>query len=188
MNAIAALPNRMRLGEYSGGVGTSTYQRLMILALIFTAAVALIVLRLASFVVFEDQKSFRTLSTAYVPARGDIVDRNGIPLARTIAAYAIWLKPNEIRGDKRQLAAQLQAIFPDEPAGVFYAKLTGGKSTYLRRRALPREVSEVHALGEIGIEFPREPERLYPEYELAAHVLGFTDLGRQGPHGHGARA
>ncbi len=183
MTAIAAMPNRMRLGEYGGGVGTSTYQRLMILALIFTAAVALIILRLASFAIFEEQKSFRTLSTAYVPERGDIVDRNGVPLARTIAAYAIWLKPLEIRGNKRQLAAQLQAIFPDEPAGKFYDKLTGDKPTYLRRRALPREVSEVHALGEIGIEFPREPERLYPEYQLAAHVLGFTDMGGAGRMG-----
>ncbi|WP_420607830.1 peptidoglycan D,D-transpeptidase FtsI family protein [Novosphingopyxis sp.] len=183
MTAIAAMPHRMRLGEYGGGVGTSTYQRLMILVVIFTAAVALIVLRLASFAMFEDQKSFRTVSASYVPERGDIVDRNGVPLARTIAAYAIWLKPDEIRGDKRQLAAALQAIFPDEPTGEFYAKLTGDKPTYLRRRALPREVSEVHALGEIGIEFPREPERLYPEYELAAHVLGFTDLGGVGRMG-----
>lgn len=180
---IAALPHRMRLAEPGPAVGTPTYQRLMILALIFTAAVALIILRLASFAIFEDQKSFRTLSTSYVPERGDIVDRNGVPLARTIAAYAIWLKPDDIHGDKRVLAQQLQAIFPDEPQGEFYAKLTGDKPTYLRRRALPREVSQVHALGEIGIEFPREAERLYPEYELAAHVLGFTDLGGVGRMG-----
>ncbi|WP_187335817.1 peptidoglycan D,D-transpeptidase FtsI family protein [Novosphingopyxis iocasae] len=184
MTAFAATnPTRMRLGEYGGHVGTATYQRLMILALIFTAAVLLIVLRLGSFAIFENQKSYSAISSAYVPERGDIVDRNGIPLARTIAAYAIWVKPDEIRGDKRQLANQLQAIFPDEPAGEFYAKLTGKRPTYLRRRALPREVSEVHALGEIGIEFPREPERLYPEYDLAAHVLGFTDMSGHGRMG-----
>lgn len=183
MNTIAAMPGRKPITAYSGSVGTATYQRLMILALIFVAAVLLIILRLTSFALFEEQKSFRSLSTTYVPERGDIVDRRGVPLARTIAAYAIWMKPDDIRGDRKQLAADLERIFPDEPAGVFYAKLTAGKPTYLRRRALPREVSEVHALGEIGIEFPREPERLYPEYDLAAHVIGFTDMGGTGRMG-----
>lgn len=32
----------------------------------------------------------------------------------------------------------------------------------------------MNALGEIGIEFPREKERLYPQRTLAAHVLGFA--------------
>ncbi len=183
MTALAAMPPAERVRHYGAAVGTSTYQRLMILVLIFLAAMSLIVLRLASFAIFEEQKSFRTLSTAYVPSRGDIVDRNGVPMARTIAAYAIWLKPQNIRGDKRLLAGQLHAIFPDEPEAQIFAKLSAAKGSYLRRRALPREVSEVHALGEIGIEFPREPERLYPEYDLAAHVLGFTDLGGAGKMG-----
>ncbi|PNB43046.1 peptidoglycan glycosyltransferase, partial [Pseudomonas sp. FW305-130] len=34
-------------------------------------------------------------------------------------------------------------------------------------------VNEIHALGEPGIVFAREPERLYPQSTMAAHALGY---------------
>src|SRR3546814_15216253 len=40
----------------------------------------------------------------------------------------------------------------------------------------------VNALGEPGIVFDREPERLYPQSTMAAHALGFIEFS-----GHGAR-
>ncbi|HKR23625.1 MAG TPA: penicillin-binding protein 2, partial [Allosphingosinicella sp.] len=51
---------------------------------------------------------------------------------------------------------------------------------YLSRRALPELVAAVNALGEPGIVFNREPERLYPQTAMAGHVLGWTDM-----EGHG---
>jgi cell division protein FtsI (penicillin-binding protein 3) len=113
----------------------------------------------------------------------DIVDRNGIPLARSIYGYAIWVKPAEILGDRKQLANQLAAIFPDTPASEFYAKLTASKPGYLRKRALPEQVRQVHSLGEIAIEFPREATRLYPQHDMAAHVLGFVNRDGKGAMG-----
>ena len=52
---------------------------------------------------------------------------------------------------------------------------------YLRRRAPPGLVEAVNALGEPGLAIDREPDRLYPQTSLAAHVIGFTDID-----GHGA--
>src|SRR3546814_10277223 len=54
--------------------------------------------------------------------------------------------------------------------------------TYIQRRALPDLVEQVNALGEPGIVFDREPERLYPQSTMAAHALGFIEFP-----GHGAR-
>src|SRR3546814_7722565 len=80
------------------------------------------------------------------------------------------------------LARDLHRIFPEESAQSFYKALTKDASfAYLRRRALPEQVAQVNALGEIAIEFPREKERLYPQRTLGAHVLGFVDRD-----GHGA--
>jgi cell division protein FtsI (penicillin-binding protein 3) len=38
-------------------------------------------------------------------------------------------------------------------------------------------------LGEPAIEFAREPERLYPQTQLAAHLLGWTDFDGRGVSG-----
>ncbi|MGQ2930899.1 MAG: peptidoglycan D,D-transpeptidase FtsI family protein, partial [Sphingopyxis sp.] len=54
---------------------------------------------------------------------------------------------------------------------------------YIRRRALPDQVAAVNAIGEIGFDFPREKERLYPQLSLAAHTLGFINAEGQGVTG-----
>src|SRR3546814_6145352 len=80
-----------------------------------------------------------------LPARADIVDRNGVPLARTMDAYSIAVRPSKLIGDPSELARKLHEIFPDEPAATFYKKLTGRGWAYLRRSALPEGVrSEEH--------------------------------------------
>ena len=54
---------------------------------------------------------------------------------------------------------------------------------YLRRRASPALVEAVNALGEPGLAIEREPDRLYPQTSLAAHVIGFTDIDGHGVAG-----
>ena len=47
----------------------------------------------------------------------------------------------------------------------------------------PELVAAVNALGEPGIVFNREPERLYPQTAMAGHILGWTDNGGRGVAG-----
>ena len=154
--------------------------RLMILALIFGAAVLAIVGRLA-FLAFAATPAAAADPSAGLPARGDIVDRNGEPLARTIEGWSIALHPNKVIGDKSALAHRLADLFPDKNAGQYFALLNaGGSFAWLKRRALPETVRAANALGEPGIELLREPDRFYPQSDLAAHVLGYI-----GDKGHG---
>jgi cell division protein FtsI (penicillin-binding protein 3) len=60
---------------------------------------------------------------------------------------------------------------------------SGRTFIYLRRRALPELVEAANAIGEPGIVFSREPERLYPQTALAGHVLGWTDMEGHGVSG-----
>lgn len=48
---------------------------------------------------------------------------------------------------------------------------------------MPDLVAQVNALGEPAIAYAREPQRLYPQTTLAAHVLGFTDFNGRGVAG-----
>ena len=131
-----------------------------------------------------------TMAEALLPPRGEIVDRNGLPLARAFPAYALWFNPKAL-GEQgpplvktpREVADALVAIFPDLNLVKLTATLAAGKPAYLRRRILPEEANRIHLLGEPALEFPRENERFYPQGAMAAHVLGYVGsdgVGRVG--------
>jgi cell division protein FtsI (penicillin-binding protein 3) len=161
-----------------------THHRLMQLLLLFVGVTLLIVLRLFYLQVFTDRTGPGAIGNPLVPPRGDIVDRNGLPLARTIEAWSIGVHPRRIIGDRDEIARRLAELMPDRTAAQFRA-LLGADSNYLylARRALPELVSAVNALGEPGIVFNREAERLYPQTALAGHVLGWTDFDGRGVAG-----
>ncbi|MEH6756122.1 MAG: penicillin-binding protein 2 [Parasphingorhabdus sp.] len=183
MTTLLANSRKVQFSGKHKELAASAHFRLMVLLMLFLAIFTIIIGRLISFSIMEDAKPTRMSSSIFVPARGDIVDRNGVPLARTMQGYAVRVVPDQVLGDKDLLARQLAEIFPDTTATEFLEKLKGPRPTYLRRRALPNEVKSVHALGEIGIGFPREDERLYPQRDLAAHVLGYVNADNEGVMG-----
>jgi cell division protein FtsI (penicillin-binding protein 3) len=183
MTILAARTTTRKSGLGTPPFAALGFWRLLVLLAAFGLFVLLLIGRLATLALFESTRAYGATNTEYVPDRGDIVDRNGVPLARSIYGYAIWVKPDQLLGDRKELASQLAAIFPDTTAAEFYSKLTADKPGYLRKRALPEQVRQVHDLGEIAIEFPREATRLYPQHDMAAHVLGFVNRDGQGAMG-----
>ena len=174
MATIIVQPGGARAGKQRVDLTAIAHNRLMLLLILFMGITAVVILRLTWVGIFANSGGGSDGAAGLMPARADIVDRNGVPLARTMDAYSIAVRPSKLIGEPAELARKLHEIFPDEGEAVFYKKLTGRGWAYLRRRALPEEVAVVNALGEIGIEFPREKERLYPQRSLAAHVLGFA--------------
>ncbi len=146
------------------------------------------VLRLAFLGLFANAPTHQDMASALLPPRGDIVDRNGVPLARTFPAYSLWYNPAALGEGgpplvrkPAEVAAALAAVFPDLDAQTVARRLAEGRPGYLRRRILPEDANRIHQLGEPALEFPRETERFYPQGSMAAHVLGF--VGADG-HGH----
>jgi cell division protein FtsI (penicillin-binding protein 3) len=179
---VAPRPERLRLVGQRRQILSTMHQRLMLGMLVYAGIVALIALRILYLAAFGDHAGSRPGVAAFVPDRGDIVDRDGQPLARTIDAWSIGLHPNKVIGDKLQLAQKLAALMPERSEADYFSMLRSGKNFfYLRRRASPDLVEAVNALGEPGISLDREPDRLYPQTSLAAHVIGFTNID-----GHGA--
>jgi cell division protein FtsI (penicillin-binding protein 3) len=173
--------NTARPAEERQGLAL-THQRLMVLLLLFVGATALVVLRLGWLQVSTDRTGAAALADPLIPPRADIVDRNNIPLARTIDAWSIGVHPRRVIGDRRELAARLHELMPERSAAEFFRLLRPDVNfRYISRRAMPELVARVNALGEPGIVFAREPERLYPQTALAGHVLGWVDRD-----GHGA--
>ncbi|MEO7654637.1 MAG: penicillin-binding protein 2 [Sphingomicrobium sp.] len=161
-----------------------THQRLMFGMLVYCGIIALISARLLWLAAFGDHAGRKQGLIQLIPDRGDIVDRDGSPLARTIDAWTLAIHPSKIIGDKLDLARKLAVLMPEKTEEQYFALLRSDKSfIYLRRRAAPRLVEAVNAIGEPGLAIEREPERLYPQTSLAAHVLGFTDIDGHGSAG-----
>lgn len=160
-----------------------THQRLMLVMLLFAGAIFLISARLAQLQISADDGA-RTARAAGMAPRAEIVDRNGVVLATTIEAWAIGVQPASIIGDKADLAARLNELMPEQSADWYLAQLNSTKRfTYLKRRAEPELVEAVNALGDPGITFQREAERLYPQGQLGGHVLGWVNAEGRGDAG-----
>jgi cell division protein FtsI (penicillin-binding protein 3) len=158
--------------------------RLMVLSLLFGFGMLVVMGKLALLALWAEPAVARDMALALIPPRGDIVDRNGAPLARSIDAWSIAVHPNQVIGDKAALAQRLAELIPEQGASHYYALLnSGGSFAYLKRRAMPELVTAVNALGEPGMEFQREPDRLYPQSTMAAHILGFLDAKGAGVSG-----
>lgn len=184
MTALAAPPHPLTAESQRQQSLALTYHRLMLIMLIFAGVTALIAGRLVYLQIFTDRSSGQAIGNPLLPERGDIVDRNGVPLARTIDAWSIAVHPRKLLGDPGELAARLAELMPERSVAHYRALLTADKNfVYLSRRAVPELVAAVNALGEPAIVFDREPERLYPQTGLAAHVLGWTDYDGQGVTG-----
>ena len=181
---VAPRPERLRLVGQRRQILTMMHQRLMFGMLVYAGVIALIVLRILWLAAFGDHAGAKRGLASLVPERGDIVDRDGVPLARTIDAWTIGLHPTKVIGDKLTLARKLAQLMPERDEAAYFAMLRSVSSFhYLRRRAAPALVEAVNALGEPGIALEREPERLYPQTSLAAHVIGYTTIDGHGVAG-----
>src|SRR3546814_13202948 len=94
----------------------------MVVLLLFLGVLAVIALRLFDLSVLQNRSSSAPADpfAALVPPRADIVDRNGVYLARTFEAYAVSVSPRQLIGDPRQRAR-------DDRKSV-----VSGKSVYVR--------------------------------------------------------
>ena len=181
---VAPRPERLRLVGQRRQILGMMHQRLMFGLLVYAGIIAIIALRILWLAAFGDHAGAKRGLTELVPERADIVDRDGVPLARTIDAWTIGLWPRKVIGDKLQIARRLAELMPERDEAAYFAMLRSNKSFfYLRRRAAPGLVEAVNTIGEPGIALEREPDRLYPQTSLAAHVIGYTDIDGKGVAG-----
>jgi cell division protein FtsI (penicillin-binding protein 3) len=181
---VAPRPERLRLVGQRRQMLVVMHQRLMFGMLVYGGVIALIALRILWLAAFGDHAGRKEGLTSLIPERGDIVDRDGQPLARTIDAWTIAIHPTKVIGDKLALARRLAQLMPERTQEQYFGMLRSGKPFfYLRRRASPGLVEAVNAIGEPGLAIEREPDRLYPQTSLAAHVIGYTDIDGHGVAG-----
>ena len=120
-----------------------------------------------------------------IPAhRGLITDRNGEPLAVSTPVTTLWANGKELQAGREQWPA-LAAALGQEPKS-FAERLEQNKDRefmYLVRGLTPEKGQGVLDLKVPGVYAIEEFRRFYPAGEVAAHVVGFTDIDDRGREG-----
>lgn len=160
----------------------------LVLFLMFVAFVALIGralwLQRMNTDFLQKQGATRYARTLELPAtRGKIVDRNGQVLASSIPVKAVWAIPEDVLSAPPEKIKKLADLLEMSEAEL-RKKLDSDRQFVYLKRQVEHEISEkIVALGIPGIETRKEYKRYYPEGEVMAHVVGFTnveDLGQEG--------
>jgi cell division protein FtsI (penicillin-binding protein 3) len=159
--------------------------RLFFTSVIFACVFAAVALRIVEVVVLEGGSTqshmprFRVPAPP-VPARADIVDRDGKLLAATLDSPSLYANPKQIL-DPSEATRKLVHAFPNLKSEEVSAKLTSGKSfVYIKRHLVPRDQYEINQLGIPGLQFQHEERRVYPDGTLTSHVVGYTGIDNSG--------
>lgn len=162
-----------------------------VLALISIIAFGLVI-RVIDLTIFrhhflQKEGNQRVLREVSVPAfRGMIVDRYGYPLAVSTTVDSIWVNPNEFKIDSQSLRAlsKLLGMKAKEITALINRNLTAHREfAYLKRNLPPDTAKQIKALGIPGVYAQEEYHRYYPEGEVSAHVIGFTNVDDEGQEG-----
>lgn len=138
----------------------------------------------------QKQGEARYARTLSVPAqRGQIVDRNGVVLASTIPARNVWAVPDEASDATEAQIASLASVLhmnPEDITQKVASRVNGKKKrnfVYIRRQLDTDTADRVRAMQIPGIYIGNEVRRNYPDGEISAHVVGFTDSDNNGREG-----
>ncbi len=134
---------------------------------------------------YQQEANKRQIRTEIIPvSRGVIYDRNGEPLAISVAMESVWVDPvllmeNFDRID--QLAHKLD--LDAEKLKMLVSSRQNRRFLYVKRLIEPELADEIRALGIMGVNFQTEFKRFYPAGETAAQLIGITDIEDQGLEG-----
>ncbi len=123
----------------------------------------------------------------FIPRRS-IVDRHSVArqqaelLAVDRPAYTLWAHPRLFKRTPQEIAAALAPLLR-RPAEQLTQQLSANHSVRLERWLSPGVAEQIQALYLDGLELVSVQQRVYPQKEMAAEVVGYVDLDHRGQAG-----
>ena len=158
-------------------------RRLLLLGLAFAMVYGVVGARMGLLAASEPMEPRAAASGAQILSqRADITDRNGRIMATNMLTRSLYAQPKDMV-DPARAARELAAIFPDLDAAALERRFTDGRSfLWIRKVLSPEQMQRVHEIGDPGLLFGPREMRVYPNGDLAAHVLGGASFGNEGVH------
>jgi cell division protein FtsI (penicillin-binding protein 3) len=121
--------------------------------------------------------------TEPLPAvRGEILDRDGVPMALTLEARDVYANPSLVT-DPRSEAAQIAAVLGGSERPIRAALTSSGTFAYVDRQVDADVAAQLADLHLAGIGFLPVAKRYYPAGPVASQVLGFVNVDGVGTTG-----
>ena len=132
----------------------------------------------------QKQGASRYERTLELPAtRGKIYDRNGLVLGSSMPVKAVWAIPDDVKESSPEKLQALARLL-DMPQADLMKKLDSDRTfVYLKRQVEMETIAKIERLGIDGLDTRKEYKRYYPQGEVMAHMVGFTnveDVGQEG--------
>lgn len=157
--------------------------RLLVLGIMFICIFAVITVRIGLLSASEpiEPRSQRA-GASIIAQRADIVDRRGRILATNMETHSLYVETAHLV-DAQGTAQALAQVFPDLDADRLLKAFTGKrKFLWIKKKLSPEQMQAAHDIGDPGLRFGPREMRLYPNGNLAAHILGGASFGREGVH------
>ncbi len=117
----------------------------------------------------------------FEPKRGEILDRNGVPIAMNVSAPTVFVVPKQVKDPSetaRKLAASLNLsetdVYKTITKRASIVKIKGGK------KISNEKANEIRAFDLPGVFIGEDSKRHYPNGSYLSHVLGFVGIDNQG--------
>ena len=130
----------------------------------------------------EKNLSLEKINKSFQKKRADIIDRNGVILARNVDIYSAGIRP-KLTKDKKKLLINLRLVFPNLDTKSIKKKLNSNNFFYIKKRLTEEERTKLWLLGDKSIVFEKKQMRIYPQQDLLSHVLGQIDDNNNGISG-----
>src|SRR5919106_1775379 len=117
-----------------------------------------------------------------LPKRGALFDRAGEPLALSMESQSVYARPHRVH-DPEKLSQSLAQILKMRAVDV-KQKLTSDKPfVWIKRQVSSPEAEKIQALNPAGVGMFYEPNRHYPQGQLAGQLIGFVGRDSEGLEG-----
>ena len=117
-----------------------------------------------------------------LPRRGTILDRSGEPLALSLEGQSVYARPNRIK-DRQAVGRSLAQALAMDAAEVIQKLATDKPFVWIKRQVTPKQSERIQALNLEGVGIYDEPNRYYPQGQLAGQAIGFVGRDSQGLEG-----
>ncbi|MCF6410466.1 stage V sporulation protein D [Pseudalkalibacillus salsuginis] len=118
----------------------------------------------------------------FEPKRGEILDRNGVAIAKNISAPTVYVVPKQVR-DPAATAQKLAAALDINETEV-YKTITKRESIVNiypgGRKISNQKANEIRGFDLPGVFIAEDSKRHYPFGNYLSHVLGFVGIDNQG--------